>query len=316
MKRVLLTGGNGFLGNHVYNSLNGNYDLIRFSSNEIDLTDKSKTIQFFKDVKPDIVVNMAARLGGIGDNIKNPLAYYETNLSIGLNVLKASALAGVSHMINVGTVCSYPKFPSLPFLETDLWNGLPEESNRYYGLSKRAVIDYGMVLSDSGKLNTTNLLMANLYGIGDDFREKTSHVIPALIKKVHNLKEDEHLEVWGDGTPSRDFLNVEDAARIIKQVVDTGFKETFPINVGTGKERTINEIVSIILNYYGKSDLDVRHIKSKPNGQPRRVLNVERLERLYSIKSDIDLEEGIRDIINWYKNESSALSQLGDKYAE
>ena len=316
MKRVLLTGGKGFLGNHVFNLLEGSYDVVRFSSKEIDLTNENITREFFTSVKPDIVVNMAARLGGIGDNIQNPLAYYETNLSIGLNVLKASAISGVLHTINVGTVCSYPKSPSLPFLETDLWNGLPEESNRYYGLAKRAIIDYGMVLSHADKLKTTNLLMANLYGIGDDFRDKTSHVIPALIKKVHSLKENEQLKVWGDGTPSRDFLNVEDAARIIKVVVDKGYKDSFPINVGTGKERTINDIVRIILDQYGKSDVNVQHITSKPNGQPRRVLNVERLERLYSTGSTIELEEGIRDIIAWYENESSVLNQLGDKYAE
>lgn len=314
MKKILLTGGNGFLGNHVYNVLKSEYDVARFGSDEIDLTIESETLEYFKNVDPDIVVNMAARLGGIGDNIRNPLAYYETNLAIGLNVLKASKETSVEHLINIGTVCSYPQSPSLPFRENELWNGLPEVSNRYYGLSKRSILDYAMVLSETKSLYTTNLLMANLYGIGDDFRDKTSHVIPAIIKKAHALRDNQTLEVWGDGTPSRDFLNVKDASRIIERVVKIGHLESFPINVGTGVESTINELVDIVLKRYGKSHHQIKHILTKPNGQPRRVLDITRLIELYSIAPLITFEEGIQEVVDWYNMDYENLCKMADKY--
>ena len=314
MKKILLTGGNGFLGNHVWEELNNDFELIRFSSKELDLTNKSKTFQFFRRHSPDIVIHMAARLGGIGDNISNPLAYYETNLSIGVNVLEACKKINIEHLINVGTVCSYPKSPSIPFKEEDLWNGIPEESNRYYGLSKRAIIDYCMALSQFGKIKITNLLMANLYGIGDDFREKTSHVIPALIKKIHILDKTQVLNVWGDGTPSRDFLNVKDAARVIGRITRKGYMNSFPINVGTGTETTINTLVKMILCHYSKDDIQVIHNINKPNGQPRRVLDISRLTTLYGIKPTIDIEDGIVELIKWYTSNISYLEGLADKY--
>ena len=301
-KKILLTGGYGFLGNQVFNELSIKYNVIRFRSAEVDLTEIKVFDAYLKKIQPDVVINMAARLGGIGDNIKNPLAYYETNLNIGLNLLDACKRHELEHVINIGTVCSYPKRPSIPFLEDELWNGLPEESNMYYGLAKRTIIDYGMVLNKVNNMPISNLLLANLYGIGDDFRDKTSHVIPAIIKKVESLNPDDILEVWGDGTPTRDFLNVKDAARIIREFVDQGFKISSPINIGTGIETSINEVVSIILTNYKKTKNKINHKITKPNGQPRRVLNIEKLVNLYSVKTEIRIKEGIEETINWYKS--------------
>ncbi len=314
MKKVLLTGGNGFLGSHVWNQLSKEFEVFRFSSNELDLTNKEKTNQYFKEISPDIVIHMAARLGGIGDNISNPLAYYETNTSLGMNVLSACKLNNVDHLINIGTVCSYPKTPSIPFKEEELWLGIPEESNKYYGLAKRSIIDYGMVLSESNNLNVTNLLMANLYGIGDDFRPKTSHVIPAIIKKVDDINLNGTLKVWGDGTPSRDFLNVQDAAKIIKKVSIEGFKSSFPINVGTGSETTIAEVVEIIVSAFPEKNIEIDFTTNQPNGQPRRVLNIDRLKSLYNIKPLINIKDGIEEFVHWYGINKSALTGLADKY--
>lgn len=314
MKRVLLTGGNGFLGSHVWDQLLQDFKVFRFSSNELDLKNREKTNQFIKKMAPDIVVHMAARLGGIGDNISNPLAYYETNLTIGMNVLNACRLSSVDHLINIGTVCSYPKMPAIPFKEEELWLGIPEESNKYYGLAKRSIIDYGMVLSESNTLKVTNLLMANLYGVRDDFREKTSHVIPAIIKKIDDSNLNDTLEVWGDGTPSRDFLNVKDAARIIKKVAQEGFRSSFPINVGTGNETTISEIVKLIITEFPEKNIQVEYTTHKPNGQPRRVLNIDRLKSLYQIEPLINIQDGIKESVQWYRTNRSLLIGLADKY--
>ena len=179
MESVLLTGGHGFLGERVFEILNNKYKVIRFRSSECDLRDSKSTLKYFKNIKPDFVIHMAARLGGIGDNQKNPAFYFEDNILIGINVMKSCALIGVKKLINIGTVCSYPKDLSTPFNEDDVWNGFPEGTNSAYGIAKRALFSYSQALNKQYNLNTTNLLLANLYGPGDDFREETSHVIPS-----------------------------------------------------------------------------------------------------------------------------------------
>lgn len=317
MKKILLTGGFGFLGSALYEELsrNENFNVYRFRSSDCDLRDKKNVEELFRKIGPDIVINAAARLGGIGDNQKNPSSYFSDNMLIGMNVLSTCADNKVSRVIQIGTVCSYPKLAKMPFKEECIWNGFPEETNSAYGISKRALIAYSQALSKTHNLQTCTVLLANLYGPGDDFRDGTSHVIPALIKKVKNSIDNEtgRVVIWGDGSPTRDFLYVTDAAKIIASLCQVPEISYETINVGTGTERSILEVLNLIteaFNYQGTLIFD----ESKPNGQPKRSLDISRLKNVIGDFNYLELDKGISNTIEYYVKNQSSIDVLDKKY--
>jgi nucleoside-diphosphate-sugar epimerase len=317
MKKLLITGGKGFLGSHIARVLNStDYEIITFSSREFDLTKRFDAQRLLEKYNPDIIVHAAARLGGIGDNQVNPSEYFETNMLIGINLFKSAADLGIRNIINIGTVCSYPKYAQIPFREEELWSGFPEDTNAAYGISKRALIAYAGALNKQYGMKIRTLLLANLYGIGDDFREGTSHVIPALIKKIEFAKRARlNVEIWGDGTPTRDFLNVKDAALAVKMLVDKcDYIDHFDVmNIATGESVTIGQLAALLvelMEYKGGVTFD----KSKPNGQPFRVLSVDRASSVLGFRSKISIKQGLEETIDYYITNKKDLDKLKPKY--
>lgn len=314
MKKILLTGGFGFLGQAIHNNLSAEYQIFRFRSSEFDLRDENQTKQLFNKIKPDIVINAAARLGGIGDNQNFPANYFRDNMLIGLNVLTQSVQQEVSRIIQIGTVCSYPKIIPTPFREKDLWNGYPEGTNSAYGVSKRALISYSEALMKQYDININTVLLANLYGPGDDFRDETSHVIPAIIKKMDGAIEngDNSVVLWGDGSPTRDFLYIEDAAKGIISLLDSEVKGDV-FNIATGTESSIQQVVKEIADLIGYKG-SIIYDTSKPNGQPRRLLDTSKIHSETKWKAKIDLRTGISNTIKYYRDNKKHISRLTRKY--
>jgi GDP-L-fucose synthase len=315
--KVLLTGGNGFLGKEIQRRLtNLKIDFVVFGSSEYDLRDFNRVQDLFKKVNPTHVINAAARLGGIGDNQASPVDYFRDNILIGMNVMEASNIFRVQRLVQIGTVCSYPKITPVPFKESDVWNGMPEGTNAAYGIAKRSLIALSQAYQKQYGLQTVNLLLANLYGPGDDFRDQTSHVIPALIKKIEFAKSNglKSIEVWGDGSPTRDFLFVRDAARaIINALMSEKVQEVSPINVATGIETSIREVVAILtenLDFEGEVVYDT----SRPNGQPIRVLDVNKALSELDFAANTSLNEGITDTIEYYFSKKQEIEALTRKY--
>ena len=316
--RILLTGANGFLGNHLQNLIKkSDYELFTFRSNEFDLRDENETQSLFEKYKPNIVINLAARLGGIGDNNLNPALYFEDNILIGMNVMKNCAIHKVNKLINIGTVCSYPRDLTTPFRESQLWDGYPEGTNSAYGIAKRSLIAYSNALNRQYDLNTINLLLANLYGEGDDFRPETSHVIPAIIRKVDEsiVKSSDKITVWGDGTPSRDFLYVKDAATLIFNCISSTFSgiEVGPINLASGIEITINELVDEIcrqMKFSGQIYFD----KTKPNGQPKRLLDISKSKSFLGFSKPMEFKNGLQNTIEFFYNNRDKILNQKIKY--
>jgi GDP-L-fucose synthase len=315
-KKVIITGSGGFLGKHVVEAFskaypNAKLDLPR--SKDLDLKDRDKTIAYFKASKPDIVIAIAARLGGIGDNMKYPASYFYENISIGVNTVDAASISGAKKIINIGTVCSYPKVLVAPFKEEDLWNGYPEPTNGPYGIAKKAVADYSIAVKKQYGMDCVNLLMTNLYGAGDDFRDETSHVIPAIIKKVQHavINGLNTIEAWGDGSPTRDFVYVQDAAEAIVQSINTDYYK--PINIGNGKDISIKELYTIIsqkMGYKGK----IHWNTSKPNGQPKRLLDISKAQKYFAYKPKVDFETGLQKTIDWYLENKKEIDKLPPKH--
>ena len=315
--KILVTGGAGFLGKHVVQNLQNKYpnsDILVPRSYQVDLRNRDETLRYFNTTRPDIVIGIAARLGGIGDNRKNPAYYFYDNMMIGMNTIDACNECNVNKLVLIGTVCSYPKFTSVPFVEEDLWNGYPEPTNGAYGISKKAVAEYALAVNKQFGLNVVNLLLTNLYGPGDDFREETSHVIPAVIKKILDAKRKntEEIIAWGDGSPTRDFLFVGDAANAIVQAIDCSYIE--PINIGNGKDISIKNLYRFIqekLNYSGH----VRWDTSYPNGQPKRLLDISKARKYIGFEPQVSFENGIDQTIDWYLDNEKQLLKLASKYS-
>lgn len=315
-KTILITGGNGFLGTKVTEECKRQYPnavIYTPRSSELDLRDRNAAIQYFDKIKPDAVISIAARLGGIGDNRKYPASYFYDNITIGINTIDASRMAGVSKIVNIGTVCSYPKITPVPFKEENLWDGYPEPTNGAYGIAKKAVAEYAMAVKTQYGLNCVNLLVTNLYGPGDDFRDQTSHVIPALIKKILLAKEGNSPEIiaWGDGSPTRDFLYVHDAAKGI--VNSLKCEDMNPINLGSGKEISIKQLFTTIadlLEFEGQVKWDT----SKPNGQPIRLLDISRAKALFDFKPETAFAIGLKNTIQWYLDNRIQIDSLNAKY--
>ena len=301
-KRILVTGGHGFLGGHLLDQLRalGCRDILAPSHTECDLTELGAAERIFAQYKPQIVIHGAAAVGGIGANSKNPGYFFYANTIMGLELIEAARRHGAEKVAVVGTICSYPRQAPLPFREEDLWGGYPEEVTAPYGLAKRALLVQCQTYRKQYGMNAIFLMPVNLYGPRDDFDPETSHVVPALIRKFVEAKQQncDQVTVWGDGTATREFLYVEDAAEAIIRAIEA-YDSPEPVNLGTGIETPIRELVGKIARvtgFSGKVQWDI----TQPNGQPRRCLDVSRAEREFGFRASTALEEGLRRTVAWY----------------
>ena len=300
---VLVTGGNGFLGSRIVSVLKkkGVKNILAPHSKEIDLRLRENCSNITKNI--DVVFHTAAKVGGIGLNQEKPGELFYDNLMMGTNLMEESRKNGVKKFIALGTICSYPKFTPVPFNEENIWNGYPEETNAPYGLAKKMLLVQSQAYHQQYNFNSIVVFPTNLYGPNDNFEENSSHVIPALIKKIFFAKKTgkKNILVWGDGSPSRDFLYVEDAAEAIILAAEKYNKQD-PINLGTGEEVTIKELVDKIQKIMN-SNLEVEWETDKPNGQPRRCVSFERAKNEIGFFPKTSLDEGLRRTINWYKSQ-------------
>ena len=306
--RVLITGGSGFLGRHVLAELQrrGVRQITAPRKAQFDLTREADVIQMFEQARPDLVLHLAAVVGGIGANRENPGRFFYDNLLMGALTLEHARQAGVAKYVAIGTICCYPKFTPVPFREEDLWNGYPEETNAPYGLAKKMLLVQAQAYRQQYGFNGIFLLPVNLYGPGDNFDPESSHVIPALIKKFVEARQRRlpFVEVWGDGSATREFLYVEDAARGIVLAAER-YDGTDPVNLGAGFEISIRDLASKIRALTGY-DGEIRWDTSKPNGQPRRSLDVSRAEQQFGFRAATSFDEGLARTIDWYSNADRA----------
>ena len=312
-KTILLTGGAGFLGSHIIENLTGKrrvpaWQIIVPRSKDTDLRKWENCIRAVKDV--DLVIHLAAKVGGIGYNMKYPADLFYDNAIMGIQLVEAARQEGVGKFVAVGTICAYPKFTPVPFREDELWCGYPEETNAPYGLAKKMMIVQSMAYRQQYGFNAINLLSVNLYGPGDNFNPDSSHVIPALIKKVVDATEAgrDYIEVWGTGNASREFLYVEDAAEGILLAAE-GYDKSEPVNLGAGFEITIRDLVALIVEYTSFEG-EVRWDASKPDGQPRRCLDTSLAEKEFGFRAGTGFRDGLRKTIDWYYKEISRLSSV------
>lgn len=302
-KRVCVTGGAGFLGSFVCKKLEdrGVKDIFIPKIEDYDLVQKDSIIQMLDDSKPDIIIHLAAQVGGIGANLLHPADFFYDNLMMGVQLIHEAYLRKVEKVVALGTICAYPKFTPLPFAEENIWNGYPEETNAPYGLAKKMLLVQSQAYRQQYGFNSIFLLPVNLYGPRDNFRPESSHVIPALIKKCLEAKAAgaPSIEVWGDGSPTREFLFVEDAAEGILLATEK-YNKSEPVNLGSGMEISIKDLVTLIAKLTGFLG-DLVWDTSKPNGQPRRQLSVERAYKEFGFKAKVGFEEGLRRTIDWYQ---------------
>ena len=304
-KKILITGGNGFLGRHLVNKLLQKgikrENIFTPTFNECDLRKMENCLRAVKG--KDIVIHLAAVVGGIGFNRQHPGKCFFDNALMALNIIEAARLEKVEKFIGIGSVCAYPKDNiRIPFKEEDLWNGYPEETNAPYGLAKRFMLVQSQAYRKEYGLNAIHLLMVNLYGPGDNFNPDTSHVIPALIRKVDEAKKQgrKYIEAWGTGKPTREFFYVEDAAEGIILAAEK-YNKAEPVNLGSGKEISIKDLAELICKLMGFKG-EIRWDTSKPDGQPRRLFDHSRAEREFGFKAKTDFEQGLKKTIEWYKD--------------
>lgn len=302
-RRVMVTGGAGFLGTQVVERLRqaGCREIFVPRSAQYNLVEREAARRALKDARPDVIIHLAAVVGGIGANRANPGRYFYENLMMGVQLMEEARLAGVEKMTAVGTICSYPKFTPIPFREEDIWAGYPEETNAPYGLAKKMLLVQAQAYREQYGFNAIHLVPVNLYGPNDNFDPASSHVIPALIRKCLEARDrgDESITVWGDGTASREFLYVDDAAEGIVLATER-YDDTDPVNLGSGREILIRDLVTLIAEltgFRGRIDFD----PSMPNGQPRRCLDTSRAEQGFGFRSRTDFRTGLRETIAWYE---------------
>src|SRR5436309_7953237 len=303
-RRVLVTGGAGFFGSFIVERLkaSGTGEVIVPRCRHYDLVDGAAVRRLYADARPHLVIHLAATVGGIGANQRHPGEFFYKNLMMGAQMMEEGRRHGVEKFVAVGTVCSYPKHTFVPFSEDDLWNGYPEETNAPYGLAKKMLIVQSQAYREEYGFNAINLLPTNLYGPRDNFDLETSHVIPALIRKM--ISSPEEIVLWGDGSPTREYLYVEDAAEGLVLAADR-YDGAEPVNLGTGVETSIRETAELVADIVG---FDGRIVwdTSMPNGQPRRSLDASRAEELFGFRARTPLREGLERTIAWYR--ASALS--------
>jgi len=305
-KKILLTGGHGFLGKYVIDKLHTlgieDENIISPSFEELDLRQWENCRKIVEGI--DVIIHLAANVGGIGYNREHPGELFYDNIIMGVQLIEAARLAQVEKFISLGTICAYPKITPVPFREEDIWNGYPEETNAPYGLAKKMLLVQAQAYRKQYDMNVIYLLPTNLYGPGDNFNPDSSHVIPALIKKVTDAKKNNqsYIEVWGTGNPTREFLYVEDAARAII-LASQKYDKSNPINLGSGFEISIRDLVSLIcqlMDYPG----EIRWDSSRPDGQPRRSVDVSHAKQEFGFHSEVDFQDGLKKTIDWYLERS------------
>jgi GDP-L-fucose synthase len=301
-KRVVVTGGAGFLGRAVVSTLQkrGCASVFAPRKSEFDLRERADIRRLFQEVHPDIVVHLAGTVGGIGANLSKPGTFFYENAIMGIELIEQARRAGLEKLVLVGTVCAYPKFCPVPFREDDLWNGYPEETNAPYGIAKKSLLVQAQAYRQEFGFNSIYLLPVNLYGPGDNFDRETSHVIPALIRKFLEAKEQKSgpVVVWGTGKATREFLYVGDAAEGIVLATERYEREE-PVNIGSGFEISLKGLVQLIarlMDFEGQIEWDF----SKPDGQPRRKLDTSRAEREFGFRAKVPFDEGLKKTIDWY----------------
>ncbi|MBM4135088.1 MAG: GDP-L-fucose synthase [Nitrospira sp.] len=302
-KRVVVTGGAGFLGSFVVEKLRQRRcrEIFIPRSKDYDLVDMEAVKRLYRETRPDIVVHLAARVGGIGANLANPGKFFYDNLLMGVQLLEVGRLVGIEKFVAIGTICAYPKFTPVPFKEDDLWNGYPEETNAPYGLAKKMLLVQAQSYRQQYGFNSIVLLPVNLYGPRDNFDLETSHVIPAIIRKCCEARERgaDSIVVWGDGSPTREFLYVEDAAEGILLAAER-YNGPDPVNLGSGMEISIKDLIDLIAWLTGYKG-EVRWDTARPNGQPRRSLDTGRADKLFGFRVQVPFEEGLRRTVAWYE---------------
>ena len=313
-KRICVTGGLGFLGSHLIDRLKkrGCKNVFIADRDKYDLTKESEIIRMYDEIKPDIVIHLAAVVGGIGANREHPGSFYYLNMVMGAMLIEQARLHKIEKFVALGTICAYPKFTPVPFKETDLWLGYPEETNAPYGLAKKMMMVQLQAYRQEYDFHGIYLLPVNLYGPRDNFDDRSSHVIPALIKKCVEAKEKglDSIEVWGTGKATREFFYVEDAAEAIALAAER-YDGTEPVNLGAGFEIAIKDLVELIAKLTGFTGKIVWD-SSKPDGQPRRCLDTTRAKEFFGFEAHTNFEEGLKKTIEWYRENREALAK---KYA-
>lgn len=313
-KRICVTGGLGFLGSHLIDRLKarGCQNVFIADRDKYDLTKEAEIVRMYEEIKPDIVIHLAAVVGGIGANREHPGSFYYLNMVMGAMLIEQARLHNIEKFVALGTICAYPKFTPVPFKETDLWLGYPEETNAPYGLAKKMMMVQLQAYRQEYDFHGIYLLPVNLYGPRDNFDDRSSHVIPALIKKCAEAKEAgaDSIEVWGTGKATREFFYVEDAAEAIALAAER-YDGTEPVNLGAGFEISIKDLVELIAKLTGFTGKIVWD-SSKPDGQPRRCLDTSRAKEYFGFQAHTNFEEGLKKTIEWYKENREALAK---KYA-
>ena len=313
-RRVLVTGGAGFLGKHLLTELEARQpaEVVVPRSADYDLTEQAAARQLLADARPDIVIHLAAEVGGIGANRANPGRYFYANMAMGLHLIEAGRKQGIAKFVQIGTVCAYPKFAPVPFREGDLWEGYPEETNAPYGVAKKALLVMLQGYREQYGLHGIYLLPVNLYGPEDNFDLESSHVIPALIRKFVTARDagEPRVVVWGTGEVSREFLYVEDAARGIAMATES-YDDPEPVNLGTHHEITIRELAELIRELTGYPG-DLEWDTSRPDGQPRRKLDTTRAKERFGFEAETPLREGLEATIAWWEAQRAGAERPTD----
>lgn len=302
MKKILITGTSGFLGRNVLKEFKETeYDLLVPKSKQLNLLDENKTKKYLQKFKPDTVIHLAGSVGGIGANKVNPGKFFYENMKMGMNLIHLSKECGVKHFVMTGTICSYPGNTPVPFKEENLWNGYPEPTNAPYGIAKKALLVMLQSYKQQYDFNFVNILPVNMAGEYDHFDLENSHVIPAMIRKIQSAIDagEQYITLWGDGSPTREFIDARDTARAIRMIVDKNISHNEPINIGSGKEISIKDLavkIADLMGYKGEIHWDV----SKSNGQMRRCLDITKAKEIIGFEPEIPLEDTLKKVIKYW----------------